>query len=61
MELKKLSKYMSKKISKNVKKKEEKKKADDQDLNKSNLSNVLSFYDDLSISKNEENDNLYRQ
>ena len=61
VELKKLSKYISKKISKGVKKKEEKKKGDEQDLNKSNLSNVLSFYDDLSISKNEENNNLYRK
>ena len=50
----KLSRYMSKKISKGVKKKDDKNKGENKDLDKSNLSNVLSFYDDLSISKTEE-------
>ena len=51
----KLSRYMSKKISKNIKKKDEKNKGENKDLNKSNLSNALSFIDDLSLSKNEDN------
>ena len=61
-EMKKLSKYISKKISKSVKKREEKKKAENKDLiNKSNLSHVLSFFDDLNISKNEDKDELIRK
>ena len=39
---------MSKKISKGVKKRDDKNKGENKDLEKSNLSNVLSFYDDLS-------------
>ena len=50
-----LSKYLSKKLSKSIRKKEDKKKAENVDLNKSNLSNQLSFYDDLNISKHEDN------
>ena len=61
-EMKKLSKYINKKISKSVKKREEKKKAENKDLiNKSNLSHVLSFFDDLNISKNEDKDELIRK
>ena len=57
-EMKKLSKYINKRISKSARKKEEKKKAENKELlNKSNLSNVLSFFDDLNISKHEYENN----
>ena len=53
-EMLKLSRYISKKISKGDKKKDSKNKTENKDLNKSNLSNALSFLDDLNLSKNED-------
>ena len=57
----KISTYMNKKISKSIRKKDDKKKGENNELNKSNLSNVLSFYDDLNISKTEEKNTLIRK
>ena len=60
-EMQKFSKYMSKRITKSIRKKDAKKKEENNELNKSNLSNLLSFYDDLNISKNEDIDKLKRK
>ena len=59
-ELKKLSKYINTRGNKSVRKKEDKKK-DKNDFNRSDISNVLSFFDDLSLSRNEEDDPLKRK
>ena len=48
---------ISKRISKTIKRKEDKKKIDNE-LNKSNLSNMISFVDELNLSKNEEKKEL---
>jgi len=61
-EMQKFTKYMSKRIiTKSMRKKEAKKKEENKELNKSNLSNVLSFIDDLNLSKNEETEKLKRK
>ena len=60
-EMQKFSKYMSKRITKSIRKRDAKKKEENNEVNKSNLSNLLSFYDDLNISKNEDNDKLKRK